>query len=109
MFCFQDLHDKCNASEAKLTDHIKRQKEAEDVTLKRLLDRLQNDRGVLTEQKTLLLKESEDGLTQINGFLTEDLKTDLPTGIWRGKISPADFRGSQKKKEQLPQISFEIQ
>ncbi|XP_034286328.1 kinesin-like protein KIF11 [Pantherophis guttatus] len=77
---YKDLHDKCNASETKVTDHIKRQKEAEDVTLKRVLDRLQNDRGVLTEQKNLLLKEAEDGLTQINGFLTKDLKTDLPTG-----------------------------
>ncbi|XP_039191978.1 kinesin-like protein KIF11 [Crotalus tigris] len=77
---YKDLNDNCNASEAKVTDHVKRQKEAEDVILKRLLDHLQNDRDVLTERKDLLLKEAEDGLTQINGFLTEELKADLPTG-----------------------------
>lgn len=101
MFCFQDVSDNCNASEAKVTDQVKRQKEAEDVIHRRLLDHLQNDRDVLAERKDLLLKEAEDGLTQINGFLTEELKTDLPTGIWRGKMSSADFRGSpppQKKR-----------
>ncbi|XP_058044857.1 kinesin-like protein KIF11 [Ahaetulla prasina] len=77
---YKDLHDKCNTSEAKVTDHIRRQREAEDVTLQRLLDCLQNDREVLTKQKDLLVKEAEDGLTQINGFLTEDLKMDFPTG-----------------------------
>ncbi|KAL7990482.1 hypothetical protein Chor_013912 [Crotalus horridus] len=77
---YKDLNDNCNESEAKVTDHVKRQKEAEDVILKRLLDHLQNDRDVLTERKDLLLKEAEDGLTQINGFLTEELKADLPTG-----------------------------
>ncbi|ETE73755.1 Kinesin-like protein KIF11, partial [Ophiophagus hannah] len=77
---YKDLHDKCNTSEAKVTEHMRRQKEAEDVALKRLLDRLQNDQEVLTKQKDLLLEEAEDGLTQINGFLTEELKTDLPTG-----------------------------
>uniref|UniRef100_A0A8C6YFX4 Kinesin family member 11 n=1 Tax=Naja naja TaxID=35670 RepID=A0A8C6YFX4_NAJNA len=64
----------------KATEHMRRQKEVEDVALKRLLDRLQDDQEVLTKQKDLLLEEAEDGLTQINGFLTEELKTDLPTG-----------------------------
>uniref|UniRef100_A0A8C6YI45 Kinesin-like protein n=1 Tax=Naja naja TaxID=35670 RepID=A0A8C6YI45_NAJNA len=77
---YEDLHDKCNTSEAKATEHMRRQKEVEDVALKRLLDRLQDDQEVLTKQKDLLLEEAEDGLTQINGFLTEELKTDLPTG-----------------------------
>ncbi|XP_026526531.1 kinesin-like protein KIF11 [Notechis scutatus] len=76
----KDLHDKCNTSEAKVAEHMRGQKEAEDVALKRFLDRLQNDQEVLTKQKDLLLKKAEDGLTQINGFLTEELRTDLPTG-----------------------------
>uniref|UniRef100_A0A670YTZ6 Kinesin-like protein n=1 Tax=Pseudonaja textilis TaxID=8673 RepID=A0A670YTZ6_PSETE len=76
----KDLHDKCNTSEAKVTEHMRGQKEAEDVALERFLDRLQNDQEVLAKQKDLLLKKAEAGLTQINGFLTEELKTDLPTG-----------------------------
>uniref|UniRef100_A0A670YKD7 Kinesin-like protein n=1 Tax=Pseudonaja textilis TaxID=8673 RepID=A0A670YKD7_PSETE len=75
----QNMH-KCNTSEAKVTEHMRGQKEAEDVALERFLDRLQNDQEVLAKQKDLLLKKAEAGLTQINGFLTEELKTDLPTG-----------------------------
>ncbi|KAM6441990.1 kinesin-like protein KIF11 [Liasis olivaceus] len=77
---YKDLSDNCSASAAKVTDHIEQQKEAADTILKRLLGHLQNDRDVLTKQKDSLLEEAEDGLTQINGFLSEELRMDIPTG-----------------------------
>ncbi|XP_070608485.1 kinesin-like protein KIF11 [Erythrolamprus reginae] len=109
---YKDLHDKCNASEAQVTVHIRRQKEAEDVALKRLLDHLQNDREEFTQQKDLLLEEAENGLTQINGFLTKDLKMDLPTGntpqrkdyffpVTVAKTEPRDLLLEKLRQKQL--------
>lgn len=39
------------------------------------------DQGVLLEQKLALNEEAQCGLAQVNGFLKEDLKVDIPTGI----------------------------
>lgn len=39
------------------------------------------DQGVLLEQKLKLNEEAQHGLAQVNGFLKEDLKVDIPTGI----------------------------
>ena len=38
------------------------------------------DQGVLLEQKLALNEEAQRGLAQVNGFLKEDLKVDIPTG-----------------------------
>ncbi|XP_053168654.1 kinesin-like protein KIF11 isoform X2 [Hemicordylus capensis] len=77
---YEILDDNCNASVAKVTDHINQQKYAEEEVLKRLVDEMQNDKNVLTQQKKALIEETEDGLTQVNGFLREELKADIPTG-----------------------------
>uniref|UniRef100_A0A8D2J4V5 Kinesin-like protein n=1 Tax=Varanus komodoensis TaxID=61221 RepID=A0A8D2J4V5_VARKO len=70
----------CNTSIAEVTDHIERQKDTEQVVLKRILDKMQNDKNVLTNQKEILLEETEGGLSRINGFVSEELKVDIPTG-----------------------------
>ncbi|XP_061491522.1 kinesin-like protein KIF11 [Rhineura floridana] len=77
---YKNLDDNCSTLVAEVTDHLDRQKDTEEVTLKRLLDKMQNDENVLLKQKEVLLEETEDGLTRINGFLREELKVDIPTG-----------------------------
>uniref|UniRef100_A0A8D2KSE0 Kinesin-like protein n=1 Tax=Varanus komodoensis TaxID=61221 RepID=A0A8D2KSE0_VARKO len=79
-FCFQNVDASCNTSIAEVTDHIERQKDTEQVVLKRILDKMQNDKNVLTNQKEILLEETEGGLSRINGFVSEELKVDIPTG-----------------------------
>ncbi|CAI5774769.1 KIF11 [Podarcis lilfordi] len=77
---YKDLDENCSSSVAKVTDHITGQKDTEAEALKRLLDRMRNDKNVLLKQKEILLEETEDGSTRINGFLKEELKVDVPTG-----------------------------
>lgn len=46
-----------------------------------LLDQIKVDQEILVEQKLALQEEVQHGLTQVNGFLQEDLKVDVSTGI----------------------------
>lgn len=55
-------------------------KSAEEKVLNGLLDQMKVDQGVLLEQKLALNEEAQRGLAQVNGFLKEDLKVDIPTG-----------------------------
>lgn len=91
-FCFQGLDENCSSSVAKVTDHIAGQKDTEAEALKALLDRMRNDKNVLLKQKEILLEETEDGSTRINGFLREELKVDVPTGIWRETMSHGEIQ-----------------
>ncbi|CAN8216238.1 unnamed protein product [Coccothraustes coccothraustes] len=81
---FQYLQKKneenCDKAVAEIADHIGKQKAAEEKVLNGLLDRIKVDQEVLVEQKLALTEEVQHGLTQVNGFLQEDLKVDVPTG-----------------------------
>lgn len=46
-----------------------------------LLDQIKVDQEILVEQKLALQEEVQHGLAQVNGFLQEDLKVDVSTGI----------------------------
>ncbi|XP_064000764.1 kinesin-like protein KIF11 [Pogoniulus pusillus] len=63
-----------------IADHIGRQKATEEKILNSLLDQMKFDEEILLEQKLALNEEAQHGLTQVNGFLQEDLKVDVPTG-----------------------------
>uniref|UniRef100_A0A663DZG4 Kinesin-like protein n=1 Tax=Aquila chrysaetos chrysaetos TaxID=223781 RepID=A0A663DZG4_AQUCH len=65
---------------AEIADHTGRQKAAEEKVLNGLLDQVKVDQEILLEQKLALNEEAQHGLTQVNGFLQEDLKVDIPTG-----------------------------
>lgn len=81
---FQNANESCNASVAEVTDQINRQKTAEERSLNSLLDQIQNDKEMFLEQKLILHEEAQYGLTQVNAFLQEELKVDIPTGIHSG-------------------------
>lgn len=61
------------------------------MVLKNLLDKMQKDMNVLVTQKEALLEEAEDGLTRVNEFVRNDIKVDMPTGIFRGRTSHEDI------------------
>ncbi|KFV82797.1 Kinesin-like KIF11, partial [Struthio camelus australis] len=70
----------CDGATAEIADHIGRQKAAEEKALNGHLDQIKVDWEMLLEQKLALNEEAQHGLTQVNGFLQEDLKVDIPTG-----------------------------
>uniref|UniRef100_A0A6J0SU87 Kinesin-like protein KIF11 isoform X1 n=1 Tax=Pogona vitticeps TaxID=103695 RepID=A0A6J0SU87_9SAUR len=76
----KNLDDSCSASIANVTECTYRQKDAEEVVLKSLLDKMQNDTNVLVKQKETLLAKAEDGLTRVNEFVRSEIKVDIPTG-----------------------------
>uniref|UniRef100_A0A8C8APB8 Kinesin-like protein n=1 Tax=Otus sunia TaxID=257818 RepID=A0A8C8APB8_9STRI len=71
---------KVMSQSSEIADHIGRQKAAEEKVLNSLLDQIKVDQERLLEQKLALNEEAQHGLTQVNGFLQEDLKVDIPTG-----------------------------
>lgn len=81
MFCFQKNENNCDKAIAEIVDHITRQKAVEEKVLNGLLAQMRVDQETLGEQKLALNKEAQHGLTQVNCFLQEDLKVDIPTGI----------------------------
>lgn len=81
LFRFQKNEENCDKAIAEIADHIGRQKAAEGKVLNGLLDQITVDQGMLVEQNLALEEEVQHGLTQVNGFLQEDLKVDVPTGI----------------------------
>ncbi|KAM3666352.1 kinesin-like protein KIF11 isoform 1-T1 [Ammospiza maritima maritima] len=81
---FQYLQKKneenCDKAIAEIADHIGSQKVAEEKVLNGLLDQIKVDQEILVEQNLALKEKVQHGLTQVNGFLQEDLKVDVPTG-----------------------------
>ncbi|OXB72251.1 UNVERIFIED_CONTAM: hypothetical protein H355_012675, partial [Colinus virginianus] len=81
LMCFQKKNrENCDKAIAEIAHHIDTQNSAEEKVLNGLLDQIEVDQGVLLEQKLALHEEAQCGLTQVNGFLQEDLKVDVPTG-----------------------------
>ncbi|KAM9612384.1 kinesin-like protein KIF11 isoform 1-T1 [Morphnus guianensis] len=79
--CLQKKNEEnCDKVIAEIADHTGRQKAAEEKVLNGLLDQVKVDQEILLEQKLALNEEAQHGLTQVNGFLQEDLKVDIPTG-----------------------------
>ncbi|KAJ7324132.1 hypothetical protein JRQ81_017152 [Phrynocephalus forsythii] len=76
----KNLDDTCHASIADVTSRIDRQKDAGEVVLKSLLDKMQEDLHVLGKQDEALHKEAEYGLTRVNEFVRKEMKVDIPTG-----------------------------
>lgn len=83
-FCFfflQKNKENCDRAVAEIVDRIDGQKSADEKVLNGLLDQIKVDQEILLEQKLALNEEAQHGLTQVNGFLQEELKVDIPTGI----------------------------
>uniref|UniRef100_A0A8C0AWI9 Kinesin family member 11 n=1 Tax=Buteo japonicus TaxID=224669 RepID=A0A8C0AWI9_9AVES len=79
--CLQKKNEEnCDKAIAEIADHTGRQKAAEEKVLNGLLDQVKVDQEILLKQKLALNEEAQHGLTQVNGFLQEDLKVDIPTG-----------------------------
>ncbi|KAM9380089.1 kinesin-like protein KIF11 [Phaethornis superciliosus] len=72
--------ENCDKAIAEIADHIGRQKATEEKVHFDLLDQIKIDQELLLEQKQALNEEAQHGLTQINDFLQEELKVDIPTG-----------------------------
>ncbi|KAM6265966.1 kinesin-like protein KIF11 [Porphyrio hochstetteri] len=79
--CLQKKNEEnCDKAVAEMADHISQQKAAEEKVRNCLLDQVKVDQEALVEQKLAFNEEAQLGLTQVNGFLQEDLKVDIPTG-----------------------------
>lgn len=76
----KNLSDNCSASTAKVMDQTERQKNAEEIIQKNLLDQIKNSRNVLSAQNEVLLEAAQAGSTRVNGFLEKELKEDIRTG-----------------------------
>ncbi|KFO70975.1 Kinesin-like KIF11, partial [Cuculus canorus] len=72
--------ENCDKAIAEVADCIDRQKAAEKTVLNGLLDQINVDLEILLEQKLTLNDQAQHGLTQLNSFLQEALKVDIPTG-----------------------------
>lgn len=81
MSCLQKNEDSCDTAIAEIDNHVGRQKAAEEKVLNGLLEQIKVDQEILLEEKLALYEEAKRGLTQVNDFLQEDLKVDVPTGI----------------------------
>ncbi|XP_027765397.1 kinesin-like protein KIF11 [Empidonax traillii] len=79
--CLQKKSEEhCDKTIAEIADRSSRQVAAEGKLLNGFLDQIKVDKEILLEQKLALSNEVQHGLTQVNGFLQEDLKVDIPTG-----------------------------
>ncbi|XP_065528004.1 kinesin-like protein KIF11 [Lathamus discolor] len=79
--CLQKKNeDSCDTAIAEIDDHIGRQKATEEKVLNGLLEQIKVDQEILLKEKLALHEEAGSGLTQVNDFLQEDLKVDVPTG-----------------------------
>uniref|UniRef100_A0A672VDF1 Kinesin family member 11 n=1 Tax=Strigops habroptila TaxID=2489341 RepID=A0A672VDF1_STRHB len=79
--CLQKKNEgNCDTATAEIADHISRQKAAEKKVLNGLLEQIKVDQEILLKQKLTLNEAAERALTQVNDFLQEDLKVDVPTG-----------------------------
>uniref|UniRef100_A0A8C8R9C9 Kinesin family member 11 n=1 Tax=Pelusios castaneus TaxID=367368 RepID=A0A8C8R9C9_9SAUR len=76
----RNTNESCNASVAEVTDKIEKQKAAEERSLNSLLNRIKDHKEMFLEQKLILHEEAQCGSTQVNAFLQEELKMDIPTG-----------------------------
>ncbi|XP_065494667.1 kinesin-like protein KIF11 [Caloenas nicobarica] len=81
LWCLEKKNENnCDKAIPEIVDHISRQKAVEEKVLNGLLDQMKVDQELLGEQKLALNEEAQHGLTQVNCFLQEDLKVDIPTG-----------------------------
>ncbi|KAI6066337.1 Kinesin-like protein KIF11 [Aix galericulata] len=81
LLCSQQKNkENCDRAVAEIVDHVDGQKSADEKVLNGLLDQIKIDQEILLEQKLALNEEAQHGLTQVNGFLQEELKVDIPTG-----------------------------
>ncbi|XP_069720148.1 kinesin-like protein KIF11 [Phaenicophaeus curvirostris] len=81
LWAFQKKNEEnCDKAIAEVVDSIDRQKAAEEEAINGLLDQIKVDLEILLEQKLALNDQAQHGLTQVNGFLQEALKVDIPTG-----------------------------
>ncbi|XP_061204985.1 kinesin-like protein KIF11 [Neopsephotus bourkii] len=79
--CLQKKNEgSCDTAIAEIDDHIGRQKAAEEKVLNGFLEQINVDQEILLKEKLTLSEEAKHGLTQVNDFLQEDLKVDVPTG-----------------------------
>ncbi|KAJ7416856.1 Kinesin-like protein KIF11 [Pitangus sulphuratus] len=79
--CLQKKSEEhCDKTVAEIADCSSRQVVAEGKVLNGFLDQIKADEEILLEQKLALSNKVQHGLTQVNGFLQEDLKVDIPTG-----------------------------
>ncbi|XP_042643873.1 kinesin-like protein KIF11 isoform X2 [Tyto alba] len=99
--------ESCDKAIAETANHIDRQKAAEEKVLNSLLDQIKRDQERLLEQKLALNEEAQHGLTQVNGFLQEDLKVDIPTGTTpqrRDYFYPVTLVRTEPRKLLLEQL-----
>ncbi|XP_068544189.1 kinesin-like protein KIF11 [Anas acuta] len=81
LLCSQQKNkENCDRAVAEIVDRIDGRKSADEKVLNGLLDQIKVDQEILLEQKLALNEEAQHGLTQVNGFLQEELKVDIPTG-----------------------------
>ncbi|XP_054688319.1 kinesin-like protein KIF11 isoform X1 [Grus americana] len=106
--CLQKKNEEnCDKAIAEIVDHISRHKSAEEKVLNSLLDKIKVDQEILLEQKLALNEEAQHGLTQVNGFLQEDLKVDIPTGTTpqrRDYYYPVTLVRTEPREQLLEQL-----
>ncbi|XP_061315110.1 kinesin-like protein KIF11 isoform X1 [Pezoporus flaviventris] len=79
--CLQKKNeDSCDTAIAEIDNCIGRQKAADQKVLNGFLEQIKVDQEIFLKEKLALYEEAERGLTQVNDFLQEDLKVDVPTG-----------------------------
>ncbi|XP_025907431.1 kinesin-like protein KIF11 [Nothoprocta perdicaria] len=103
----EKTEESCDKAVAEIANNIDRQKAADEKALNGLLEQIKVDQEMLLEQKVALHEEAHQGLTQVNGFLQEDLKVDVPTGTTpqrRNYVYPVTLVRTEPRELLLEQL-----
>ncbi|MEE6485682.1 hypothetical protein FKM82_014376 [Ascaphus truei] len=76
----KNVEDSCGSSVAEITGQVTKQCHAEEKALTTLVEQVKDDMEMLGDQKLELHEHAELGLNKVYSYLTEELRSDVPTG-----------------------------
>ncbi|XP_078269009.1 kinesin-like protein KIF11 [Rhinoraja longicauda] len=76
----QIVNESCDPLVTKITEQLKRQCDAEDLSLSAILEQVKDDKREVVQHFKNLNEQARAGLNNVFDFLNEDLRQDVPTG-----------------------------
>ncbi|KAM5142465.1 kinesin-like protein KIF11 [Mantella aurantiaca] len=75
-----DMGSFCGSSMENITRMVSQQQESEEEGLSKLVKRVNDDKQTIVDQKLELCEQTQDGLSKVYSYLTQELRNDIPTG-----------------------------
>lgn len=76
----KDVGSFCGSSTESFTGMVNQQHLLAEKDLSKLVERVNNDKQTIVEQKLELCEQAQDGLSKVHSYLTQELRNDIPTG-----------------------------